>query len=129
MKIEIKQGCPHIPYDMSPREQQMFDYCAIIGQVWSGHVDGEMVACWGVIPPSFLSEEAYIWMWNMPLKHPLIVARHSREVISTLLDLWPVLKGHCEAANPQSQRWLSWLGADFVANQGDLVRFEIRRAA
>lgn len=126
MKVQIKEGPPHINMQLSRRDQQIFDRCAISGRMWAGYVDGEIVACWGAVPPSYLAQEAYLWMWDLPLKHPLIVARHSRQVINSLLNEWDVLHGHCFRGTT-SLKWLRWLGAVMCEPQGALVPFVIRR--
>jgi len=44
---------------------EMLDHCQKAGKVWVGLCDGHFV-CWlGLIPPSFLSNQAYIWMWAL----------------------------------------------------------------
>lgn len=125
MNIEIKQATPHIQW-LSPRDQQIFDYCAVSGEVWAGYVDGELEACWGVIPPSFMSDRAYLWLLDLPMKHPLIVARHSREVIRALARRWD-LHGHCLERAEGSCRWLRWLGAEFDPPTKGFIPFTIRR--
>ena len=128
MIVQITHGPPHIPYPMSPRDQQMFDYCASAGEVWGGWVNAELEAVWGVIPPSFLSDEAYLWLWNLPVKHPILLARYSRKVIAVLHERWPTLHGHCHLGS-SSFRWLLWLGAEFSQPQASLVPFELRSRA
>lgn len=129
MTVQITYGPPHIPYPMSPRDQQMFEYCAAAGEVWAGHVNGELEAVWGVIPSSFMALEAYLWMWNLPTHHPLLLARYSRRVISTLHERWPVIHGHCQLSNLSSRRWLLWLGAEFGQAGDSLVAFQLRGPA
>lgn len=126
--IEIKLGLPNLTHWTSAREQQMFEYYAASGQVWQGLADGELIACWGVIPPSFMSDSAYLWLLNLPCPRPLVLARHSREVIDALLARWPQLHGHCHLGS-SSMRWLGWLGAEFGQPLEGLIPFEIRKAA
>lgn len=128
MIVQITRGPPHFPYQLSPREQQIFEHCALAGEIWTGWVTGELEACWGVVPPSFMSDEAYLWFWHLPIRHPILLARYSREVISTLHERWSVLHGHCKINSPSSQRWLKWLGAEFGAPQDEVVSFVLRRA-
>ena len=49
---------------LTDREAEVFDHCQTLGVVYTGFVDGEFVCCWGLIPPSFLANEAYLWMWS-----------------------------------------------------------------
>jgi hypothetical protein len=126
MNVQITCGPPHLNCHMSPRDMQMFEYCAISGEVWAGYVSGELEACWGVIPPSFMSDQAYLWMLNLPVKHPIILGRYSRKVMDTLLFRWPTILGHCRLGS-SSMRWLLWLGAEFGQPQSGLIPFSIRR--
>lgn len=125
--IQIVCGPPHLEHWLSPRDQQMFDYMAISGEVWSAWVDGEHIACWGVIPHSFLSDSAYVWMLDLPCSHPFVLARHSRDVCDALLLRWPNLRGHCKLGS--AKRWLEWLGAEFEAPKDGLWPFVIHRSA
>ena len=128
MSVQITHGPPHIPYPMSSRDQQMLDYCTAAGDIWAGWVNGELEAVWGVISPSFLSDDAYLWLWNLPVKHPIILARYSLRVISTLHERWPNLHGHCRLGS-SSFRWLLWLGAEFGQPSESLVPFQLRSRA
>lgn len=125
MTVQITCGAPSVLLTMSNRDAQMLEYCSISGHVWAGWVNGELEAVWGVIPPSFLSEDAYLWLWNLPVRHPLLLARYSRKVIATLHERWPNLHGHCHLGS-SSFRWLLWLGAEFSQPQADLVPFQLR---
>lgn len=127
MNIQIKNEVPQFDHWRSPRDKQIFEYCAVSGEVWAGYVDDTLVACWGIIPPSFLAEEAYLWMLDLPVRHPIILARYSREVISTLLERWSAIHGHCLAETEDSCRWLRWLGAEFGTPEKGFVPFTIRR--
>lgn len=127
MIVQITYGPPLIPYAMSERNQQMYDYCATSGEVWAGWVNDELEAVWGVIPSSFMSDQAYIWMMDLPIKHPIILARYSRKVMDALLYRWPILFGHCRYGT-YSTAWLGWLGAEFGQPREGLVPFEIRRS-
>jgi len=48
---------------LSTHDANIFDYCQSLGEVYTGFVDDEFICCWGLIPPSFLSTQAYLWMW------------------------------------------------------------------
>lgn len=113
---------------LSKRQMQMFDYCQSLGEVYVGFVDGEFICCWGLIPPSFLSSQAYLWMWAPePMKHQFLFIRHSQLQVQKMLDRFDTIVGECLATNRSAQRWLRWLGAEFEASANGIRRFEIRR--
>ncbi len=96
---------------------------------WAGAQDGKIVAFWGLIPPSLLSDRAYLWMFHTPhlQEHVFVFIRHSQRVVQDALDLYPILCGHALVDNARAIRWLRWLGADFGEPiQGKLLPFEIR---
>src|SRR5882757_4275963 len=81
---------------LSKREIEMLDHCQKLGEVWVGYVDGHFVCCWGLIPPSFLSNQAYIWMWaHKNLPHQLVFIRHSQIQVKKFLERYASITGHC----------------------------------
>lgn len=97
--------------------------------IWAGMEDDKLLATWGVIPPTLLSDRAYLWMFHTSYlqNHVFIFVRHSQRVVQEALDLYPILVGHAVIGNTRAIRWLRWLGAEFgepINNQ--LLPFEIR---
>lgn len=78
----------------------------------------------GVIPPTLLSDTAYLWMYTTPsfAEHRLVCLRHSHRLIADALRCYPILVGHCSA---RSHHWLHWLGATFGEPQGHHIPFRI----
>lgn len=106
------------------------DYCQTLGSVYSGFVDGQFVCCWGLIPPTFLSNQAYLWMWAPePMKHQFVFIRQSQIQVRQMLERYDAVVGHCKINARSAQRWLKWLGAEFGQPSGDTIPFVIRRAA
>lgn len=118
-------------YELPGRELDMLDYCQTLGEVWSGFIDGQFICCWGLIPPSFLSTQAYLWMWGPPkLKHQLVFIRHSQIQVRRMLERYDTIVGECLVGATSARRWLQWLGADFDQPHSDkpgLVPFTIRK--
>jgi hypothetical protein len=111
------------------KQLDMFDYFQTLGEVTTGFVDGEFVCCWGLIPPSFLSNQAYLWMWAPePMKHQFIFIRRSQIQVQKMLERYDSIIGDCLLGNRSAQRWLRWLGAEFQHPKGGLLPFVIRRA-
>jgi hypothetical protein len=114
---------------LAPREADILDYCQSLGEVYTGFVDGRFVCCWGLIPPSFLSTQAYLWMWAPePIKHQFIFIRQSQLQIEKMLERYDSIIGHCYCNARSAQRWLKWLGAEFGEASDGKVSFVIRRA-
>jgi len=93
-------------------------------------VIGDKLCCaWGLIPPSILSERAYLWLFTTEAvdEHKFIFVRNSQRAVQEMLEEWPVITGYCEIGNDRSIRWLRWLGAVFFDPQGKFLPFEIRK--
>jgi hypothetical protein len=109
------------------RQLEMFDHSQKLGPVYVGLVDNIFVACWGIAPPTFMSDDAYLWFWAPPVRFPITLLRHSKKAVDLLLDRYDLLRGHCHVGALHSRRWMQWLGAEFGQPNGTLIPFEIRR--
>ena len=96
---------------------------------WVGLVDGRLACVWGLVPPSLLSNQAYIWLNTTEVaeEHQFLLVRHSQIMIRHMLDEYPSLTGHCLFGAERSIRWLRWLGAVFGEPTGKGIPFVIRR--
>lgn len=97
---------------------------------WAGFVDGEVACVWGLISGSFISSEAYLWLHttDLALEHQFCFIRHSQRMVKEMLQIYPCISGHVVAGQDKSIRWLKWLGVKFQAEDGGLLRFELRAA-
>lgn len=112
------------------RYAEMMDFCLkLSGEVWSGYVDGELICCWGLIPPSVFSTTAYLWMWNSEAvrEHQFLFIRRSQIEVERMLERYETITGHCEMSNARGIRWLRWLGATFGEPSSLTLPFVIRR--
>lgn len=114
---------------ITPDELRRFD--RIIGataNVWAGYVDGELLAIWGLVTPTLLSDSAYLWLFTTDSvgEHEFVLVRRSQIAIKEMLKRYPRIIGHCVADAERSIRWLKWLGATFGELDGDLRPFVIR---
>jgi len=108
----------------------MFDYCQSLGEVYTGFIDGEFCCCWGLIPPSWLSQQAYLWMWAPePIRHQFLFIRHSQIQVQRMLERFDTIVGHTKTTSRSAQKWLHWLGAEFHPYTKDILSFEIKRSA
>ena len=96
--------------------------------VWVCYDVGEILCCWGLIPPTLVSDRAYLWLYTTEhyTKHLFYFIRHSQRAVEEALREYPHLHGHCKTNAPKSIRWLRWLGAVFAEPTGDLIPFEIK---
>ena len=115
---------------LSEREASMMDFCHKLGQVYAGFIDDNFVCCWGLIPGSFVSNQAYLWMWSQgPITHQFTFIRRSQIQVQEMLKRYPTIIGHCKRSSRSAQRWLKWLGAEFEPATGDILSFTIRRVS
>src|SRR5438477_12156295 len=94
-------------------EAIMRDCLGRSAEVWFGLVDEALVCMWGLIPPTLLSESAWLWLFttNILPEHKFLFVRHSQLWVSKMLDLYPEITGDMLEGGPK--RWLKWLGAEF----------------
>lgn len=99
-------------------------------QVWMGLDNEQIVAIWGLIPPTLLSDTAYLWLYTTKhfIKHTFVFIRHSQRAMADMLAEFPIIVGHGSPDNHRSLRWLRWLGAEFgeLEFEGQAIRFTIR---
>lgn len=97
--------------------------------VWGGKVGADYKCLWGLIPPTLLSNEAYLWLHVLePVEeYEFVFVRYSQRAIAQALEAFPRIVGHCEVGEDRSIRWLKWLGATFKEPEGRLIPFVIRR--
>lgn len=93
-----------------------------------GCVDGKLLCIWGLIPPTLLSDQAYLWLHTTPEaeQHQFILVRRSQIEMTEMKAEFAQIIGHCEVDEALSIRWLKWLGAQFGEPHGKLIPFVIR---
>lgn len=118
-------------FNLDPKESGMLEFCqSLSAEVWSGFVDERLICCWGLIPPTLLSNQAYLWMHSTPAirDHQFILVRHSQRIVEKMLLRYDRIIGDCRVGANDSIRWLKWLGADFYGpTDRDYRSFIIRR--
>lgn len=115
---------------LSAREIKLIEHCQLLShQVWVGSCDGEFVCAWGLAPPSLMSTHAYLWLYTTPAvkQHQFLFVRHSQRMVEHMLMRYDCIVGHVAADAEDSQRWLKWLGAEFLFPTGKLIPFRIKR--
>jgi len=115
---------------LSGLDAGIMDYYQDLGEAYAGFVDDDFVCCWGLVPPTFLSDEAYLWMWTFgPLAHQFLFIRHSQIQVKKFLSRYDSIRGHCKLNAHSAQRWLRWLGAKFSEPVNGTRPFVINRSA
>lgn len=95
---------------------------------WIGWQDDKVLCFLGLIPPTLMSDRAYLWLYTTKHLHEHIFTfvRYSQRVMEEMLREYPIIVGHTETGNIKAIRWLRWLGAVFGEPQGPVIPFEIR---
>ena len=113
-----------------PEAEEILRKCILRSkEIRYGFLDGELACMWGLIPPTVLSDAAYLWLLttNIVAEHKFLFIRYSQRYIEEALRLYPVLVGDVVAGNESAMQWLKWLGAEFQALANGKVSFVIRR--
>jgi hypothetical protein len=99
--------------------------------IWCGSRDGQPVNMWGIIPPTLLSDEAYLWHYLLASAgdHTFVLARYSRLALERVMERYPKLVGHCRQGDEDAQRWVRWLGGKFGFPGDGLIPFTIQPKA
>jgi hypothetical protein len=108
------------------------EYCFDMSTcIWTGHIDGQLACIWGLIPPTLLSNQAYLWLYTTDVikEHQFILIRHSQLVMEEILKRYKSVCGHVVfgSGDSKSVRWLKWLGAKFGEPEENGVPFRITR--
>ena len=103
---------------------------AMSQRVWEARVDGELACIWGLIPPTLMSTQAYLWLHTTEVaaEHTFLLVRYSQLWVQHMLETYPTIVGHVARDAKRSQRWLQWLGARLGRPDGKLIPFTIEAA-
>lgn len=115
---------------LKPEDEEALRQCIrMSAECWTGLVNGEVICTWGVVPPTLMSNQAYLWLYTTERvkDHQFVLVRHSQREIEKLLQKYDSIIGCCATDAKQSRRWLEWLGATFGFSDGKFIAFEIRK--
>lgn len=116
---------------LSESEVEQFNrFVFMSSKLWAGSVEGRLLCLWGLMPPTLLSDQAYLWLYttDAAAEHEFVLVRRSQIELKKMLIEFPRIVGHCRVGASRSIRWLKWLGAEFAEPHKDLIPFEIRSA-
>lgn len=111
-------------------ERKVFNHClSLTTTLWVGQLDGEVVCAWGIIPPTLMSEQVYLWLYTTDriVGHEFLFVRHSQRAVEEILKAYPTITGYTSVDLPKTIRWLKWLGAVFAEPEGKRLPFIIRK--
>ena len=97
-------------------------------EVRVGSVDGVLACVWGIIPPTLLSDGAWLWLLTTDIiaEHKFLFIRNSQRYVEDALGRYPYLCGDVVLGNEPAKRWLKWLGAEFQRPVLGKIPFVIR---
>ena len=115
--------------DCPNAEQRLRKWLAQSEQVWLGMYDDKVACAWGLVPPSLISNRAYLWLLTTDLveKHKFLFIRHSQVVMEEALKDYDTIIGHVAVGNEAARKWLRWLGAGIGPPENGYSVFKIRR--
>jgi hypothetical protein len=116
--------------DLTEKEAKIIDYCHTLSMTtWVGYNDEELMCAWGIVPPSVLSSEVYLWLHTTGAvrTNQFMLVRQSQIFIQKLLDNYSAVVGHVRADATSSKRWLKWLGAEFSPGRNGFLDFRITK--
>jgi hypothetical protein len=116
--------------ELSPKEARIIDHCHNLSYTtWVGYNNESLICAWGIIPPTVLSDEVYLWLHTTQAinTNQFLFVRHSQIFIEKILREYKAVTGHVRIGARHSQRWLKWLGAEFGPPKGNMLTFRIER--
>jgi hypothetical protein len=98
--------------------------------IWLGCDNHKVLAIWGLIPPTLLSDRAYLWLYTTEnlTSHQFMFIRHSQRAVKEMLEQYPLIVGNTLLSNSRAIRWLKWLGAEFIPTDNPVLYFEIKKS-
>lgn len=113
---------------LTDEDYRALDACtSFASHLWIGYIRGEPVCAWGLVPPTFLSDRAYLWLYSTDAveEFKFLFVRHSQLIMEQMKQIYPEIYGVCALSQPKSIRWLKWLGAKFDQPGSTYISFSI----
>ena len=104
------------PVSDIPGAEEIFKECLWRSiEIRQGLVDGKVACVWGLIPPTILSNTAYLWLLTTDIvaEHRFLFVRHSQRYIEEALKTYPTIIGDVVGHNTSARKWIQWLGGEF----------------
>lgn len=84
--VEAKGYITHLA--LTNDEAYAMEYCFDMStSIWIGLIDDHLACIWGLIPPTLMSNQAYLWLYTTDVikEHQFILVRHSQLVMEEIL--------------------------------------------
>jgi hypothetical protein len=117
--------------DLRKEDRSAMEYCLLMSSwIWIGLIDDKLACIWGLIPPTLISDRAYLWLYTTDVikEHSFVLVRHSQLIMEEMLKKYSSIYGHALVGNDKAIRWLKWLGAKFGEPEGAGIPFKISRS-
>src|ERR1700761_4208411 len=64
--------------------------------IWLGLDHDKVLGLWGLIPPTLLSDRAYLWLYTTKYLagHEFLFIRHSQRAVQEMLEQFPLIVGN-----------------------------------
>jgi hypothetical protein len=126
----VKKGIYAITLDqlksIMPLSKDELRVVQLSRHLFAGYYDDSLVSVMGLIPPTLLSDNAYLWLVTTEVidKCKLVFGLNAHRFLKKILTMYPVLVGHCDI---NGFAWLRHLGAEVGTMQYGLFPFRITR--
>lgn len=126
--VDLRDIISRSPLVENGSEDHLANYMRASVFTWCGKVDGKIACMWGLIPPTVLSDQAYLWLQTTDLveANKFMFIRWSQRYMEKMLTLYPTIIGNVDTRFTNNIRWLKFLGAKFDQPIGYGVPFTIR---
>jgi hypothetical protein len=116
MKGQLYSITPEQMKKLGSWHEKDLEFARLSEPLLAGFYRGELHCIVGLIPTTLLTDRAYLWLITTEAVRscPTALVWQSRWFIADMLRRYSVLYGYCFDAEPQ--RWLRWLGAEFVGS-------------
>lgn len=126
--ISVEQMDRLVP-DLPQDEREIMHRVALqCNPLLAGMYGPDLACIVGLVPTTLLSDTVYLWLYTTPFvdRHKTSFGRWAKRLVAAMKMAYPMVTGHCLAADERAQRWLGRLGAEFVFADTKLVQFVIR---
>lgn len=115
--------------ELTPAEDRELRLCLTgSSHIFRGTLNDNLVNVWGLIPPTLISNQAYLWLfYTEHLRgNEFIFVRHSQRMVREMLAIYPRIVGVSKADDIRAQRWITWLGGNYASERGGYRPFMIQ---
>lgn len=96
--------------------------------LFAGMYGAELACIIGLVPPTLISSDAYIWMLHTTVvdRHKVSFGRHAIRLVRNLRQRYSRIVGHCMVTDKSAIGWIKSFGATIFDFDDNLIWFEIK---